>query len=151
MANRITDNKQDRELAREGETTTSSRTIWHQIVVRHSSVWHPPTDVYRTEDRLIVLIEIAGMREHDFQVVLQNRLLTVSGVRHHLGGLEDVAYHQMEIERGAFRTEIHLPWNVDRSQVNATYQDGLLRIELPRALSTAIHVLNITHNSSDEA
>jgi len=150
MANRVATDKQDREFAREGEAPVS-QAIWHQIVVRYSSVWHPPTDVYRTDDRLIVLIEIAGMRENDFQVVLQNRLLTVSGVRHQLGGLEDVAYHQMEIERGAFRTEIQLPWNVDRTRVSATYQEGLLRIELPRALSTAIHVLSITHEPPDEA
>lgn len=150
MANRVATDKQDREFAREGEAPVS-QAIWQQIVVRYSSVWHPPTDVYRTDDRLIVLIEIAGMRENDFQVVLQNRLLTVSGVRHQLGDLEDVAYHQMEIERGAFRTEIQLPWNVDRTRVSATYQEGLLRIELPRALSTAIHVLSITHEPPDEA
>lgn len=126
--------------------------VWHQIVVRHSSVWHPPTDVYRTSDRVVVVIEIAGMNEEDFEIVLQNRQLTVSGVRQQLTNREeDVAYHQMEIERGAFRTVIHLPWNVDRAKVTATYRDGLLKIGMPRLDATSIHVVNLPQDQTHEA
>ncbi len=151
MANKVEDKKHENQFEREGEQT-STRVIWHQIAVRHSSVWHPPTDVYRTTDRLVVIIEIAGMREDDLQIVLNNRELTVSGSRQQLtNGEAEVAYHQMEIERGAFRTVIHLPWNTDRSRVSAVYRDGLLKIELPRLEAATIRVLNMPPQNPDEA
>ena len=45
--------------------------------VLHSSVWTPPTDVYETETHLVVKIEIAGMREDDFEVVVEEQFLVV--------------------------------------------------------------------------
>lgn len=151
MANKVGDEEHAKRIAREGEAQPS-RIVWHQIAVRHSSVWHPPTDVYRTEDRLVVVIEIAGMREEDFEIVLQGRQLIVGGIRQQLGGRDEtVAYHQMEIERGTFRTVIHLPWNVDRDRVSAGYRDGLLKIELPRLEATQIRVINVPEEDQDEA
>lgn len=151
MSNNVGDDEQNNRDEREG-TAPSSRMVWHQIVVRHSSMWHPPTDVYRTAERIVVVIEIAGMKEEDFEIALQNRQLAVSGVRQQLTDRDDdVAYHQMEIERGAFRTVIHLPWNVDRARVSATYRDGLLKIAMPRQDATAIHVVNIPQDQSHEA
>ncbi|GAB4571968.1 MAG: hypothetical protein Kow0077_10020 [Anaerolineae bacterium] len=151
MANRVGDEEQNEQIEREGERGFS-RAIWHQIVVRHSSVWHPPTDVYRIDDQLVVVIEIAGMREDDFQIVLQQRQLVVSGTRRHLNehGEQDLAYHQMEIARGAFRTIIQLPWNVDRHNISAVYRDGLLKIVLPRQESTSIRVMDLSQDEADE-
>ncbi len=40
------------------------------VIVRHTTVWHPPTDVYEQGENLIVLVEIAGMQDSDFNVVL---------------------------------------------------------------------------------
>lgn len=152
MGNNVGDAEQNDRVDREGTSAPQSRMVWHQIVVRHSSVWHPPTDVFRTADRVVVVIEIAGMNEDDFEISLQNRQLTVGGVRQHLTNREeDVAYHQMEIERGAFRTVIDLPWNVDRAQVSATYRDGLLKIAMPRLDATAIHVVNMPQDQNHEA
>jgi HSP20 family protein len=150
MGKKVHESSSENDSTREGEHL-SGRIVWHQIAVRHSSVWHPPTDVYHTEDKLVVLIEIAGLQEQDFQVVLQERTLTVSGTRQHVSGkAEDVAYHQMEIERGAFRTEIQLPWNVRRDLVTATYREGLLKIELPRAAATSVRVINLSHGQTNE-
>ncbi|MBN2470331.1 MAG: Hsp20/alpha crystallin family protein [Anaerolineae bacterium] len=150
MANKVGDEEHANRFEREGEAQPS-RIVWHQIVVRHSSVWHPPTDVYRTDDRLVVVIEIAGMREEDFEIVLQGRQLVVGGVRQQLARHEDtIAYHQMEIERGAFRTVIQLPWNVDRKKVSAGYRDGLLKIELPRLEGTQIRVINLPEEDLNE-
>jgi HSP20 family protein len=121
-----------------------AQVTWQRIVVRQSSVWRPPTDVYQADDRLIVIIEIAGMRDGDFQIVLQNRRLTVSGVRKHSIEHPNMAYHQLEIPRGDFRTEVYLPWNVQRDQVSATYRDGMLKIELPQAKAQQIHIIDVS-------
>ncbi len=124
--------------------TVSGQVIWEQIVVRHSSVWRPPTDVYELEGQLIVLIEIAGMRDGDFHIVLQDQHLIVSGVRRQMAEPDSVAYYQMEIPRGEFRTEVHIPWNIQRDRVTAIYRDGLLRIELPQARVQQVHIINVS-------
>ena len=47
----------------------------------HPHVWRPPTDVYETEDKYVVIVEIAGMNEEDFSVTLDQNILTISGLR----------------------------------------------------------------------
>ena len=121
-----------------------AQVVWQRIVVRQSTVWRPPTDVYQADNRLIVVIEIAGMRDGDFQIVLQNRRLTISGFRKHAVDHPHMAYHQLEIPRGEFRTEVYLPWTVQRDQVTATYRDGLLKIELPQAKNQQIHIIDVS-------
>ncbi len=121
-----------------------TQVVWERIVVRQSSIWCPPTDVYQADNRLIVIIEVAGMRDGDFQIVLQNRRLIVGGVRKQVVEGVQLAYHQLEIPRGEFRTEVQLPWNVQHDQVSATYRDGLLRIELPQAQAQQIHIINVS-------
>ena len=92
-------------------------------------IWRPPTDVYETEDAIIVRVEVAGMRESDFSISLVERSLTVRGTRQDTS--ERRAYHQMEIPFGEFSTEIELPFSVMVDKVHIVYQDGFLKITLP--------------------
>ncbi len=118
----------------------------HQwVFVRHTAAWRPPTDVYELPERLVVMVEVAGMHDQAFHVVLQGRRLLISGARQR-ETLADCAYHQMEILHGEFRTEVELPWPVDQDQATAVYQDGFLRVELPRAPQ---HTVQITHIEVD--
>jgi HSP20 family protein len=137
--------KSDRDISNpsSGSSPASGSVTWQRIIIRQSSVWKPPTDVYQAEDRLIIVIEVAGMRDGDFHLVLQNRRLIVSGVRNHPIDVSALACHQLEIPRGEFRTEVYVPWTVQRDQVTAIYRDGLLRIELPQAEPQPIHIINV--------
>jgi HSP20 family protein len=120
------------------------------LVLRHSHVWHPPTDVMEDDGRLYVLIEIAGMQKGEFHVTLDDRHLTVSGVREPEGRTCS-AYHQLEVRFGEFRTDVVLPWAVQEDAIEATYSDGFLRVELPRARSHKVHVVDVAKTDvSDE-
>lgn len=99
--------------------------------VRHGRVWVPPTDVYETEDMLVALVELAGVKQSDFTVSLFERRLIVTGVRVDHGPVRR-AYHQMEVPFGEFRIEVDLPVSVEASKVDAQYADGFLRILLPK-------------------
>jgi HSP20 family protein len=102
------------------------------LVVKHAHVLRPPTDVMEEGDRLVILVEIAGMRRGEFHVALNSQRLMISGNRPR--PLESpTAYHQLEVRYGEFRTEVTLPWPVDDEGIVAEYDDGFLRIELPRA------------------
>ncbi len=102
---------------------------WRIVMNPHS--WRPPTDVYETEDAIVVRVEIAGMRESDFSIFLDDRTLQIRGVRP--DNPERRAYHQMEILFGDFSAEVELPYPVAAEHVEAVYRDGFLRIVLPKA------------------
>jgi len=86
----------------------------------------PPTDVYEKQRGLVVQVEIAGMSDDDLVIKLNERTLVIEGVRRDPEVRR--AYHQMEIRYGAFRAEVLLPRAVDAERVEATYEDGFLRI-----------------------
>lgn len=112
------------------------------LVVKHSHVWRPPTDVMEEENRLVVLVEVAGMRRGEFHVALDSQRLIISGARPR--PIETpTAYHQLEVRYGEFRTEVSLPWPIDDEQITAEYEDGFLRIELPRARVEDMRVIAV--------
>jgi HSP20 family protein len=113
-------------------TFESKRESFHAINWQvRSSVWSPPTDLYETAEAFVVRIEIAGMREEDFEVVLDENLLMVSGIRPDRN--ERRAYHQMEIWFGRFELWVEIPIPVDADASLAEYKDGFLLIRLPKA------------------
>jgi HSP20 family protein len=109
---------------------------WH---VR-SSVWSPPTDVYETLGNYVIKVEIAGMRDEDFEVAFENNILRISGYRPDLN--ERRAYHQMEIRFGRFELALELPISVDIESASAEYKDGFLTIILPKTPSKQDEVEN---------
>ncbi|MCS6870055.1 MAG: Hsp20/alpha crystallin family protein [Anaerolineae bacterium] len=114
----------------------------HWVVMRQANVWRPPTDVFELTDRLVVMVEISGMRDGEFNVSLQERRLVISGIRRRTVR-DRTAFHQMEVRYGEFRTAVSLPWAVDRNRVTATYKDGFLRVELPRATKQQVHIVDV--------
>ena len=103
-------------------------------------IWRPPTDVYETDDSVVVKVEIAGMEERDFAVSLDANVLTISGVRN--DPAPKLGYQQMEILYGHFETEVHLPRAIDEDRVEATYEDGFLQIRLPKAQPRQVPVVS---------
>jgi HSP20 family protein len=96
-----------------------------------AGVWSPPTDLFETADEYVVTVEIAGMRESDFEVVLDKGMLVVTGQRPDI--TERRAYHQMEIHFGKFSSAVGLPGPVDLDNSQAEYKNGFLVVRLPKA------------------
>jgi HSP20 family protein len=110
---------------------------WGNGVRTH--IWRPPTDVFETDEAVIVRVEIAGMREDDFSISIAGNQLTVRGNRPDVQ--ERRAYHQMEIFFGEFNTEVNLPAPVLTDQVVAEYQAGFLRLMFPKDKPKKIKVV----------
>jgi HSP20 family protein len=110
----------------------------HLRVATRSVVWRPPTDVFETEDAVLVRVEIAGMEENDFSIVLDGRYLSIRGVRGDVP--ERRAYHQMEIRFGEFASELELPYQVSAVDIEAIYSSGFLQIRLPKVRPVRISV-----------
>lgn len=120
-----------------------------QWVVQGYMVWRPntqftpPTDVVELRDRLLVRLEVAGMRPDGFSVSLMNHHLVITGTRER-PLREGAAYHRVEIGYGDFQVQVPLPWQVEANEVSATYRDGFLEVELPRRSETVVRVVDVT-------
>jgi HSP20 family protein len=110
-----------------------------RLVVR-TPLWHPPTDVFETDEAFVVRVEIAGMKDEDFSIELDQNTLLIHGVRSDWP--ERRAYHQMEIYFGEFGLQLDLPGPVIVDQVQADYQDGFLRVALPKARPLQVRIEN---------
>jgi HSP20 family protein len=106
--------------------------------------WKPPTDVYETEDAVVVHMDIAGMHAGDFHVELADGILTISGER--LARREGKRhYHAMEIQIGPFERRLRIPAPVDADSVHAAYEAGFLEVRLRKlqARSSGTHSVKV--------
>jgi HSP20 family protein len=93
----------------------------------------PAVDVYYASDppRAIVRADLAGIDPSQVSLEVQGRELLLSGQREPDTPSDDRVYQQMEIERGPFRRVVALGADVDADAADATYEDGILTVELP--------------------
>jgi HSP20 family protein len=99
---------------------------------RHRAAFKPRVDVYYCgkPSKAIVTVDLAGVDTDSVNLELRGRTLIISGERKPRE-TEGRVYQQLEIERGDFAREISLGADVDAEQARATYEDGILRVELP--------------------
>lgn len=103
----------------------------------HVTEWRPASDIHETASAILVKMELAGMREEDIEVTLYEDALVVSGRREDDADHEsEMAYHEAQIRYGPFRAEMLLPCSVKRDEVEARYENGFLRITLPKLAET---------------
>ena len=104
------------------------------LAPRRRGGFSPAVDVFYADDppRAIVHAELAGIDAGDLGLEIQGRELTLTGNRRE-AAVEGRVYQQLEIEHGPFRRTIALGSDVIAEQARATYQDGVLRVELPLA------------------
>lgn len=93
----------------------------------------PRVDVSYVGDppRAIVTAELAGVDISQIDLEVRGRELIISGNRGALDESEGRVYQQIEIEHGPFRRAIQLGADVAADEAKATYEDGVLRVELP--------------------
>jgi len=96
------------------------------------SGWTPALDLYQSNDNVVAVVELPGMRKEDIEISLHEGMLTISGERKQETP-EDEKAERSERYIGKFRRSVTLPSRVDTSKVNATYKDGILTVTLPKA------------------
>jgi HSP20 family protein len=94
--------------------------------------WSPALDLYDSGDHLMAVVELPGMRKEDIDISLHDGTLTISGERKRETNNGEAA-QRTERYVGAFRRSITLPTRVDAGKVSATYENGILKVTLPKA------------------
>ena len=93
--------------------------------------WVPNTDVYVTEEGVVIKVEIAGMKKEDLELTMDGNQLRISGQREDGCRSAKCNFQLMEINYGAFESVIELPDGYDLTLARAAYQNGFLRVDVP--------------------
>jgi HSP20 family protein len=97
----------------------------------NSGTWAPAVDVAEETDKILVRVEVPGMKQEDLKVNYEDGLLSVSGERQFERN-ESRNYHRIERTYGSFVRTFSLPRSVDAGKIAANYRDGILEIEIPK-------------------
>src|SRR5437773_3848327 len=97
-----------------------------------SSTFAPPVDVYEDEHNVTLKIEVPGIDEKDIDVRIENNLLTVHGERKFEKEEKEENFRRVERQYGSFTRSFTLPTTIDSEKVQATYDKGVLKIELAK-------------------
>jgi len=92
----------------------------------------PPVDIRETEDKVIVEAELPGMDPKDFDIKVEGDSLVIRGERKSEKEERTKGYHRVERSFGRFERQLELPYGTDPEKVDATYKDGVLKIELAK-------------------
>jgi HSP20 family molecular chaperone IbpA len=98
---------------------------------RSPGTWQPPADLYETADTLVIRVELAGVREEDIDITLFADHLSITGTRHN-SAVQSTAYHLAGIMYGEFNLVVPVVTAVQREEVEASFDNGLLTITLPK-------------------
>jgi HSP20 family protein len=95
--------------------------------------WMPAVDIIDTPDAFVFKAELAGMQPEDVHIELEDDVLTIKGERHQEERPETEQYQSTEWHYGAFQRSISLPHSVKRDAIEATYENGVVEVRVPKA------------------
>jgi len=95
--------------------------------------WFPAVDVFEDKDSLQVRAELPGMKKEDIEISLHDGYLTLSGERKQEEKHQDAEVYRSERWVGRFHRTISLPCSVVADKIKATYNEGVLTVNLPKA------------------
>ena len=94
--------------------------------------WAPAIEVFEKEDKFVVKAELPGMKEEDINVSIVGDTLTIKGERKAESEVKEEDYYCCERSYGSFSRSIAVPSNVDAKKIEASFEDGVLDISLPK-------------------
>jgi HSP20 family protein len=117
-----------------GQRFTPAGQFVHQFSTgRDAQAWAPPVDIIERKDAYLVAVELPGVATGDLEITLQDGLLTIQGERHAAYDPAEEKIHRSERRYGSFRRSITLPSHVMSDAIEASAQDGVLQVLVPKA------------------
>ncbi len=92
-----------------------------------------PLDIYETGDHLVVKVSAPGIKPEDIEVTITGEMLTIKGETKAEAQIEKERYVRQERRFGSFCRRVSLPATVQTENVKATFENGILSLEFPKA------------------
>jgi len=109
-------------------STSFSRSFGDEGIAR--GAWAPSVDIYENKDQIVLEAELPGMNREDFDLTVENNVLTLRGERRFEKHDDSDNYHRVERAYGTFSRSFNLPQTVSSDGATAEYRNGVLRVVL---------------------
>jgi HSP20 family protein len=110
----------------------------------------PPVDIYEDENKLVLKLEIPGIRQEDLDVRLENTTLSIKGERSFQFEGKEENFHRVERRYGSFYRGFTVPTTVDPESIKADYDAGVLRVELQKRAETKPKQIKVNVGSTKQ-
>jgi len=111
--------------------------------------WSPSVDIYENKEQIVLEAELPGMKRDDFDLSVENNIITLRGQRQFEKQDESDNYHRVERSYGSFTRSFTLPNTVTAEGANAEYKNGVLRVTLPKREETKARRIEIKAENGD--
>src|SRR5688572_491696 len=105
--------------------------------------WIPSVDIYEDQDKLILEADLPGLNREDFEISVENNVITLKGERKFENKVEGDHYHRVERSYGSFTRSFTLPQSVTAEGATADFENGILRVSLPKREETKARKIEI--------
>jgi HSP20 family protein len=96
------------------------------------SAWRPMTDIYETKESYVFKVELPGFKKEDVKVEFSGDTLTLRGERKQEEETKNENLHRLERNYGLFERSFTIPKNIDARKIEASLQDGILVLTIPK-------------------
>ena len=110
----------------------------------------PPVDIYEDEHKLVLKLEIPGVRQEDLDVRMENTTLSVKGERIFESEGKEENFHRVERRYGSFYRAFTVPNTVDPQSIKAEYDAGVLRLELQKKAESKPRQIKVSVGSAKQ-
>jgi HSP20 family protein len=124
---------------------------WQRTAMANAPAWAPALDISERKDAYLVTVELPGVKLDDLTITLEDGMLTIQGERLFTNDASDQQFHRVERRYGSFRRAITLPAHVVADAVEASVEDGVLQILVPKAEEAKPKRIQVLPGSRREA
>ncbi|MCK4547929.1 MAG: Hsp20/alpha crystallin family protein [Candidatus Eisenbacteria sp.] len=103
------------------------------VMVSAKAVWRPATDVYETEDAMVIRMDVSGMGRDHFEITVEGDDVLIRGQRKDPTPPGRKHFYKMEINVGPFERRIRIPVPFDAEGVTASYENGFLELRMAKS------------------
>jgi HSP20 family protein len=109
--------------------------------------WAPAVDIYETDQAIVLKADLPDMKANDVDIRVEDNMLYLKGERKMEKETKEENYHRVERSYGSFSRSFVLPRTVSSEKISADYQNGVLKITMPKREESKPKQIRVNVNS----
>ena len=103
----------------------------------------PSMDIYQTKQEVIAEVSLPGIDPKNVDVGIENNILKITGRSEQKTEVDEKNYYRKEVRCGSFQRSVALPTAVDAQKAKAEYEEGILKIIIPKETKTLAKTIKV--------